>query len=439
MTNTMEEPSRSNGAKTFPARMAEDWAPDVATAMALFDGLAVDGAGAIGITRDSYGAGEARAHARVCEMARDMGLEIRTDAALNLYMTMPGEDRSAPVAMTGSHLDSVPCGGNFDGAAGVVAGLTVLSRWRRLGYRPPHDCTVMAIRAEESAWFPVSYIGSKAGFGLLAPDALDVCREDTQRTLAAHIDALGGESARIRAGEACLDARRIGRFIEVHIEQGPVLVECDVPVGIVTGIRGAFRFRHAQAHGQYAHSGAAARATRKDAVVAVSRLVTLLDQAWDAEEGAGRDLVVTFGRFATDPMRADFSKVSGHVAFSIDVRSVETETLQRMEACVRACGERVAEETGVALDFGLLTRSEPALMDVTLRARLCEAARERGVAVLEMASGAGHDSAIFAGQGVPSAMIFVRNDHGSHNPDEAMEAADFLQALWLLEAGLKGR
>lgn len=414
----------------------DDDAQDLALAAALFDGLAEDGIDAPGITRDSYGAGEHRAHRRIAALASQWGLEVRTDAALNLYITFPGRDRTLPAAFTGSHLDSVPCGGNFDGAAGVVAGMVVFARWRRSGYLPPRDCTTMAIRAEESAWFPLSYIGSKAAFGMLSGADLDIVRSDDERSLAVSMRELGGDPERVRAGEAYLRAPAIDRFVELHIEQGPLLVERGVPVGIVTGIRGAFRFRQAQAIGEYAHSGAAVRAMRKDAMVALARLITALDADWDGAEAAGNDLVITFGRVQTDPKRADFSKVPGHVAFSIDVRSIEPDTLQRMEARVRERCEEIAAVSRVRFELGQQTHSTPAAMSPALGRALHDAARRHQIPAMAMASGAGHDAAIFAGQGIPTAMIFVRNTHGSHNPDEAMDLGDFLSALTLLEHAL---
>lgn len=419
-----------------PTTNWQEWSQERALAATLFDGLAKDGIDTPGITRDSYGAGEQRAHERIAALAHAWGLEVRTDAALNLYVTFPGRDRSLPAALTGSHLDSVPCGGNFDGAAGVVAGMTVFSRWLRTGFVPAHDCTVMAIRAEESAWFPLSYIGSKAAFGMLSGDDLCIRRSDDNRTLAQCIEALGGEPDRLRAGEAFLDARAISRFVELHIEQGPLLVERNLPVGIVTGIRGAFRFRHAQAIGEYAHSGAAARGKRKDAMLAVARLIIALDHDWDEAETEERDLVITFGRVQTDPKRADFSKVPGHVAFSIDVRSIEPDTLLRLEACVRLRCAEISASSGVELDLGLQTHSKPAVMDAALQASLLNAAAIHGIPTMKMASGAGHDSAIFASQGIPTAMIFVRNENGSHNPAESMTMEDFACALQLLEYGL---
>ena len=134
----------------------------------LFGQLRQDGASNLGVTRDPYGAGEQRAHVTATAAARALGLEVTQDAARNSYFTWPGRDRAAPVVMTGSHLDSVPNGGNFDGAAGVVAGLAAVAALQAQGVRPTCDVVVMAIRAEESVWFPVSYIGSRAALGCLS-------------------------------------------------------------------------------------------------------------------------------------------------------------------------------------------------------------------------------------------------------------------------------
>ena len=406
--------------------------PDLDLARDLFARLGRIGHDGVGITRDSYGSGEQAAHDLIRREAEALGLSVRTDAALNLYLTLPGRDREAPVAMAGSHLDSVPRGGNFDGAAGVLAGIAVLAGWRRAGFVPPADTTVMAIRAEESAWFPASYIGSKAAFGVLPPEALAVCRRDNGRTLADHITDLGGDPDTVAAGEPALDPRRLSRFVEVHIEQGPMLVETAQPVGLVTGIRGSFRYRQARITGAYAHSGATPRAPRRDAVLAAARLVTAMDGLWERLEAAGRDLTVTFGRLATDPAEADFSKVAGRVDFCIDVRSFEPETLAEVETALHDSVARIAAQGGVRFDLGERTGSSPARMDAALRAAIHTEAEAMGTPLPDMPCGAGHDAALFAQQGVPSAMIFVRNANGSHNPEEDMDFDDFAIATRLL-------
>ena len=130
-------------------------------AVSLFDQLRRDGLDEPGVSRDPYGPGEQRAHATVTAVAQQLGLAIERDAAANLYMTLPGRDPTAKRLIVGSHLDSVPHGGNFDGAAGVVAGLVAVAALQRAGITLHNDLTVMGIRAEESIWFQVSYIGSR--------------------------------------------------------------------------------------------------------------------------------------------------------------------------------------------------------------------------------------------------------------------------------------
>ena len=150
---------------------------------ALFDQLRTDGLDEPGVSRDPYGPGEQRGHATVTRIAESMGLSITNDDGANLYMTMPGRDRSLAQMVIGSHLDSVPNGGNFDGAAGVVAGLVTIAALRQLGLTPARDIVVMGIRAEESIWFQVSYIGSRSALGMLPDGALDVAVSWSRRTV----------------------------------------------------------------------------------------------------------------------------------------------------------------------------------------------------------------------------------------------------------------
>lgn len=413
--------------------------PDLDLAQRLFDGLRDAGFDGVGITRDTYGDGEQRAHALVAQAAHALGLQVRRDAALNLYVTLPGRDRAAPAVLTGSHLDSVPRGGNYDGAAGVVAGMAVLAGWVRAGRVPARDVTVIGIRAEESAWFPVSYIGSKAAFGILPAAALEVRRFDTGRTLADHLSALGGRPGDVATGRAALAPASIACFVELHIEQGPVLLAEGTPLAVVSGICGSLRYREAKVTGRYAHSGATPRGHRQDAVVALSELVVQLQSAWARMEDQGHELTLTFGQVSTDPAQADFSKVAGLVRFCIDIRSRSPQTLQRMDAELRLAVQAVEAARGVRFDLGPSSGSQPGVMDTPLQAELDAGVRALGLQAHAMPSGAGHDAAVFATQGVPTAMLFVRNAHGSHNPDEAMDLADFAAGTRVLAGVLAQR
>ncbi len=413
--------------------------PDLPLAARLFEQLRVMSFDGIGITRDTYGDGEQRAHDLLAQTAQMLGLKVSRDAALNLYMTLPGRDISAAQVITGSHLDSVPRGGNFDGAAGVLAGIAVLAGWVKAGYQPEVSVTVMAVRAEESAWFPLSYLGSKAAFGLLTADSLEVRRFDNSLTLAEHLAALGGDSEKLIAGPPALSAENVNSFIELHIEQGPILEDAGQPLGIVSGICGSLRYRQASVSGQYAHSGATPRLHRHDAVLAAAELVTGLYQDWTRLEEQGHQLTVTSGQFSTDALQADFSKVSGEVNFCVDFRSRSLETLAIIDQHLQQRVKAISAKHGVIFNLGQQTRSAPGIMDATLVNLLQNAADQLAIPAMTLQSGAGHDAALFAAQGVPSAMLFLRNANGSHNPDESMELEDFAFATRVLGEALKIR
>ena len=400
----------------------------------LFDDLLAATADPPGVTRVAYGAGEVAAFDLMAAAAAGWGAERRLDAAGNQFLTLPGRDRSRAV-MVGSHLDSVPHGGNFDGAAGVILGLALQASLAAEGTRPPFDLSVACLRAEESCWFPHSYVGSKTALGRLEPDVLDgVRRSDTGRTLAEHMRDLGFDPEAVRRGERLIDPAAIVAFVEPHIEQAPKLVAAGVPLGIVTAIRGSFRFRTIRILGEYAHSGAMPRELRRDAGLAGARLVVAADALWDRLTAAGHDVTVTFGEIGTNPAAHGFSKVPGEMHLCLDVRSQSAATLAEAEREVRAIAARVAAEAGVSIDLGPRTGSDPAPMAAAVVDRLEAAAERAGVPAIRMASGAGHDAATFATAGIPSAMLFIRNENGSHNPDEAMVMADVDAALAVLRA-----
>ena len=408
-----------------------------ALAADLFAELAVQTADAPGVTRVAYGEGEAIAFSLVAEAAAAWSAERTFDAAGNLFITMPGENRERTIQI-GSHLDSVPHGGNFDGAAGVLLGIALQAALAGAARLPPFDLTVACLRAEESCWFPHSYIGSKTALGRLDPAVLDnVRRSDTGRSLAEHMRDAGFQPERVRRGERLIEPSRIIAHIEPHIEQAPLLLSEGLPLGIVTGIRGSFRYRDARCFGEYAHSGAMPRALRRDAAVASARLIVAMQALWEALEQAGEDVTITFGEVATDPAQHSFSKVAGELHLCLDVRSQSAATLERVRARLGAIAAEIAAETGTRFEFGALSGSEPALLSEPLNAIIAEACRAAGVPARMMPSGAGHDAATYAQAGVPSTMLFIRNENGSHNPDERMDMADFDQALAVLAASME--
>lgn len=398
----------------------------------LLETLAQATTDAPGITRVAYGPGERFAHALMREEAEKLGAVARVDAAGNLYLTLRGRDPNLPAIVTGSHLDSVPHGGNFDGAAGVVAGLAVMAELVGQGIKLPRDLIVLVTRAEEAVWFPLSYPGSRAALGLLDPAALDAKRSDSGRNLADHMREGGFDPDAVRRGVPGIDASRIAAFVEVHIEQGPRLVAAGVPVGIVTGIAGGFRYVDAKCFGAYAHSGAEPRFARHDSVLGFADLVAGLESEWDVLESEGHEATITFGRVQSDPSQHGGSRVLGELGFTLDVRSAEAVVLERIEARLHALFAEVGTKRGVSFEAGPRFTWEPATMSPVLIAKLGRAADALQMPAPHVPSGAGHDAATFAGANIPTAMLFVRNENGSHNPHEAMEIADLDQAIRLL-------
>ena len=314
--------------------------PDLELAASLFEGLSRATRRGAGIVRDSYGAGEQAAHDLVRSAAQALGLEISIDAIGNLLMTLPGRDRNARRLLIGSHLDSVPQGGNYDGAAGVVAGLSALSALRQAGFEPAYDLAVMGIRAEESAWFDVPYIGSAGAFGLLDPTCLSVRRSGDGVTIESALIERGFDPEAIRSRRCLLDPATLRAFVEVHIEQGPTLVARGLPAAVVTGIRGCRRFRQARCVGQYGHSGAVNRPYRHDAVAATVALLHHLEAFWVDQETAGADLVFTAGELYTDPALHGPSKIAGETRFVLDFRSVSEATMDAVAAEARRAAVR---------------------------------------------------------------------------------------------------
>lgn len=398
---------------------------------ALFDQLRQDGLDEPGVSRDPYGAGEQRAHATVNKAAEALGLEIGHDDAANLYMTLPGRDRTAPALVIGSHLDSVPHGGNFDGAAGVLAGLATVAALRTMSLTPDCDIVVMGIRAEESVWFRVSYIGSRGSLGTLPDGALDVRRVDTGRTLAEHIADCGGNPQALRARARHFDPSLIRAYLELHIEQAPSLVEAQCPVAICTGIPGNFRYPDAWIEGRYDHVGLPRR-FRQDAAMAGAEFAMALDTVWADYDARGIPMACTLGRFHTDPAAHGLTIVPGAFHFSLDVRAYDQTILAELQAEVGRIIDRIEQRRSVRFHLGPLAHAAVGLVDPAIKRGLETAAGAQGIATLPIGSPASHDAAAFAAAGVPMGMIFVRNENGSHNPHEAMTIEDFLDGACVL-------
>lgn len=403
-----------------------------AFASRIFDAIRNLSADTLGVTRQGYSAKETEVLNVLRGIGRELALEERIDAAGNVWMTLPGRDRTLPAFVAGSHVDSVPQGGNFDGLAGVTAALTAAWWMRQLRFEPKRDYTVLMMRCEESSFFGKAYVGSLGMLGKLKPADLALKHRTTGRTLGDSMRDCGINPDNLTTGSPVVDLKKIAAFVELHIEQGPTLTSQEkIRTGIVTGIRGNIRHKTVKVRGETAHSGAVDKPYRHDAVMAAAALLSRMDLAWDDFLAAGEDLVFTVGVMKTADTAA-ISVIPGEASFTIDMRSLSMETCEKFHALLEKTAKDIGEARGVTFEFDAPLYTQPARLNAELSSRIEAAAEANGIPVMRLPSGAGHDAAVLANAGVPVSMIFVANQKGSHNPHEAMKLEDFMTGADLL-------
>jgi N-carbamoyl-L-amino-acid hydrolase len=386
-----------------------------------------------GITRAAWSRNEETAADGVRAFARRHGLQVLNDPFGNVQFLLPGVDPATPCVTTGSHLDSVPHGGNYDGLAGIAAGLAVLAAAGADPARRAMPFRGVAMRCEESPWFGTAYLGSRLMVGLSTLDEIgDLVRSDSGESLRRHLQHLGYP----RTGEAVaplLNSHLVTSFLELHIEQGPLLEAESLPVGIATAVRGNVRFPDARCIGAYGHSAALPRRFRQDAVLAVAELALGLDGFWKERIAQGdEDFVFTVGKFSTDARQHAMTKVAGDVAFSLNVGAAVKPSLEAARTLLFDLVKGIETRRGVVFDLGREVGTAPTELDGQLIELLEDGAGALGIATRRMPT-VGHDAAMFVRAGIPSAVVLVRNANGSHNSDEALERDDFARGVHLLD------
>ena len=361
-------------------------------------------------TRWFGGAAMARANELVGRWMAEAGMAVRVDAALNLVGSLPGSDPDAGTLLLGSHLDTVRDAGAFDGPLGVVAAIECVERLRAQEVSLPFSVDVLGFSDEEGLRFGTAYLGSRAVAGTL---------DDAARAL------IGGDAdTASRRGEKLLG------YVELHIEQGPVLEERDAPVGVVEAIAGATRAEVAFT-GRAGHAGTVPMELRRDAGRALAEFVL-------AVEAAGRDtpgLVATVGQPGAEPGAPNV--IPGRAVASLDVRHGDDAARR---AAIVALAERAAEiaaRRGAGLAWEEQMATPAVAMDPGLTELLAEAVAARGLPNVRLQSGAGHD-AVALSELTGTAMLFVRCAGGvSHHPDESVDAADVEIAIDVLDRFLR--
>jgi hydantoinase/carbamoylase family amidase len=370
-----------------------------------------------GAERLCWGAGWREARSLFGELLGELGLTAEPDPAGNLWASLGGEQE--PALALGSHLDSVPEGGWLDGALGVMAGLGVLRAWSRAGAQPPRTLMLVDWADEEGARFGRSLFGSSAFSGTLDPDAVRDLRDAEGRALA---DVLAENSVDLdRAPEAASRHGRLSAYLELHIEQGPVLEAEGLQAAAVTGCAGVERHRF-RFTGQASHAGTTPMDRRRDAGLAAAESALRVEEIGRRHAG-----VATTGALALRPGIP--TAVAGEADLLVDLRHPEADELAAMLAEVRAAAETVAVERGCEVGSEPVWRIEPIAFDPNLVAAAREACREAADSDRELTSGALHDAAEVA-RVLPAAMVFCPSTGGiSHAKQEDTPEPDLAAGI----------
>ncbi|MDR7035966.1 allantoate deiminase [Methylobacterium sp. BE186] len=381
---------------------------------ARLDALALISADEGALTRVSLSPEQARANTLVSGWMQEAGLRARLDAAGNLIGRAEGREPGGPVLVIGSHLDTVRDAGRYDGPLGVLTALACVAAWIAEDGRPPFAVEVVAFADEEGTRFGSTLIGSRAFAGRLDP-ALLAATDAAGISLAEALRAFGLDPGRI--GEA---ARRPGDllgYLELHIEQGPMLERAGLPVGVVSAISGATRLA-VTLRGEAGHAGTVPMAGRRDALAGAAECVLAVEARCRAEA----ELVGTVGEIAARPGAVNV--IPGEARFSLDLRAPEDGRRLAALADIEAAWRAIAGRRGLDLAVARTHEAGAAACDPRLTRAVAAAIAAEGHAVLRLPSGAGHDGMAVAAL-APIAMIFVRCRGGiSHNPAEFASLED---------------
>jgi N-carbamoyl-L-amino-acid hydrolase len=340
---------------------------------------------------------------RWCEAA---GCTVSVDRMGNVFARRPGRDPALPPIVTGSHLDSQPTGGKFDGAYGVLAGLEVVRTLNDAGLETNAPVEVVCWTNEEGSRFAPAMIGSGAFAGVFELDYAETRADPDGKTMGEELKRIG------YAGPEPVGGRPVGAYFEAHIEQGPILEAEAKTIGVVTGAQGQ-RWYEINVTGQEAHAGPTPMRRRRDALLGAARMV-------DAVNRVGLDhqpnACATVGMMQVSPNSRNV--IPGRVFFTVDLRHPDDATLAAMDAALRARCRELAEGIGLELDVEEIWHFGATAFDHECVAAVRDAARRTGASHMDIVSGAGHD-AVYMARIAPTGMVFVPCEDGiSHNEIE---------------------
>jgi N-carbamoyl-L-amino-acid hydrolase len=371
-----------------------------------------------GVTRLAYSDADLQGRAYVTELMRTAGLDPRVDAAGNIIGRRAGRDAARKPILFGSHVDSVPEGGNYDGPVGSLGAIEVAQTLAEHGVVTSHPLEVTIWQNEEGGLY-----GSRAVSGdLEARELANVSRSG--KTIADGIAAIGGDVARLDSVRRAPGS--IAGYLELHIEQGGTLDREHVDIGVVEGIVG-IRQWEVTVTGFANHAGTTAMDQRHDALLAAARFVDLVNRA--VRGVAGRQ-VGTVGRIQAFPGAVNV--IPGKVVMTLELRDLDAAKIDRLYASIEAGARAIAADTGTTFAYAEIHVNIPAISDPRIRAMIASSARELGLSSRQLPSGAGHDAQAMARLG-PMGMIFVPSVGGiSHAPSELTRPQDVVNGANVL-------
>lgn len=382
-----------------------------------------------GVTRPGYSAEEKEAKELVIRWMKNAGLTVTEDGAGNVFGRLEGKTAGPSIA-SGSHVDSVPNGGHFDGPLGVLSALEVAESWRETGFIPEKPYEIVIFSDEEGSRFKSSLTGSRAFMGQLKPEEMDSLHDENGKTFREVLSEYGSSA------EECLKAGRNGRefetFVEVHIEQGKVLERENQPVGVVKGIAGPASLE-VTFTGEAGHAGNTPMAGRRDPLVAASLFVAAIE---NFPKQISDTAVATVGKLNVHPN--GFNVIAQEVILTVDIRDIFEETRDQLLDLIKTEAVKIAEERGIEVQMKLNAKIKPLPISEVLQAGIAESLEKFDITPVYIPSGAGHDTMI-VGTEVPAAMLFVRSRDGiSHNPREWTSLNDCVYGVHVLKHFVEG-
>ncbi|PZQ00246.1 MAG: Zn-dependent hydrolase [Variovorax paradoxus] len=369
---------------------------------------------------------------QVAAWCRAAGLDVRVDEVGNMFARRPGTDPQARAVATGSHIDTQPSGGKFDGNFGVLAGLEVMRTLNDHGIATRAPLEVVVWTNEEGTRFTPVMMGSGAFAGVFAPDFVRAQVDGAGLSVGDELRRIGYLGAQ-PCGE--VPGGGYAAYFEAHIEQGPVLEDAGLPIGVVSGALGQ-RWFDVTVTGMDAHAGPTPMALRRDAMLGAARMVEAVNRIALGEAPHGRG---TVGHLQVLPNSRNV--IPGEVRFSVDLRNLTDEGLDRMEAALRTQLVQIAGATRVAVDLRQVVQFDACHFDADCVASVRGAAAQLGLPHMDVVSGAGHD-AVYVAQVAPTGMVFVPCKDGiSHNeiedalPEHIEAGANVLLLAMLERAG----